>query len=96
MTDKNLKFNYDSIVKEINYTKIEKLILKYTGYGSLNTHSIYGNKNFLIIEMKDGEKFSFEILIRNKKQKENLKNIIDTRFSVEQFELRKMQTRCEF
>lgn len=72
MNKTNLEFNYKGIEKELSYNTIEKLTLKYTGYGSWNAPSIFGNKNYLIIEIKDNKKFSFEILIRNKQHKETL------------------------
>lgn len=92
----NLAFPYKGIDREINYSTIEKLSLKYTGYGSWNAHSIYGNKNYLIIEIKDEEKFSFEILIRNKKHKDTLRKILDTKLLDTQFEFIKLKSICEY
>jgi hypothetical protein len=59
------------------WSAIDNMRLQYSGYGSWWSHSIYGNKNYLLITTKDGEKFDLEILIRNKEHKKVLKKIFD-------------------
>ncbi len=63
--------------KTIPYEDIEEIYLKYMGYGSWWSHSIYGNKNYITITEKSGDKYDFEILIRDEKSKNNLKIIFD-------------------
>ncbi len=47
-------------------------------YGSWTTHFIFGNKNYLKITEKSGEKSDLEILIKNKNSKDNLKRILNS------------------
>lgn len=66
----------DGAIRSLSWSAIESVRLQYSGYGSWWSHSIYGNKNYLLITTVEGERFNLEILIRNKIHKENLKELL--------------------
>lgn len=72
--------------KNIPLSELENVYLKYMDYGSWTTHSIFGNKNYLSITEKSGKKYNFEILIRNKNSKNDLKKILNSPEFYEKFD----------
>lgn len=66
----------EGAIWSFSWSAINNVVLQYSGYGSWWSHSIYGNKNYLLITTEDGEKFDLEILVRNKKYKEELKELL--------------------
>ena len=66
-------------------------------YGSWTTHSILRKKNYLRITEKSGKKYDFEILIRNKDSKNDLKRILNSPEYYEKFDFVKGgNSRTEF
>ena len=72
--------------KNIPLSELENVYLKYMDYGSWTTHSIFGNKNYLSITEKSGNKYNFEILIRNRNSKNDLKRILNSPEFYEKFD----------
>ena len=92
-----IKFELNGVEKTIQLKELDNIFLKYTDYGSWTTHSIYGNKNYLKIINKNGEKYDFEILIRNKKMKDDFKAFINNTGIYEKFDFIKISnSRTEF
>ncbi|MBA6153061.1 hypothetical protein [Gelidibacter maritimus] len=87
----------DGLTKNITLNQLEKIYLKYTDYGSWSTHSIFGNKNYIEITETSGEKYNFEILIRNRTSKNDLERILNGVEFQEKFALRQLKnSRTEF
>ena len=79
ISDNKFKIMVEGHQKEILFSDIKSLFLKYSGYGSFwRSHSIYGNKNYLILIDKNNSKTELEVLIKNKAEKEKLKSILNT------------------
>ena len=92
-----IKFELNGVEKTIQLKELDNIFLKYTDYGSWTTHSIYGNKNYLKITNINGEKYDFEILIRNKKMKDGFKAILNNTGIYEKFDFVKISnSRTEF
>ncbi len=92
-----MKIELNGVEKNIKLNELENIFLKYTDYGSWTTHSIYGNKNYLKITNKNGEKYNFEILIRNKKMKNDFKSLLKNTGLIEKFDFIKISnSRTEF
>ena len=71
--------------------------MKYIGYGSWTSHSIFGNKNYVTITEKSGDKYDFEILIKNRTSKNVLKKILSSPEFQEKFDIVKISnSRTEF
>ena len=51
--------------KNIPLSELENVYLKYMDYGSWTTHSIFGNKNYLSITEKSGNKYNFFVILSN-------------------------------
>ncbi|MEA1787750.1 hypothetical protein U1E44_16760 [Arenibacter sp. GZD96] len=73
-----IEFIENGEIKSIALNELENIYLKYMDYGSWTTHSIFGNKNYLEITEKSGKKYDFEILIRNRTSKNDLKSILNS------------------
>ena len=92
-----IEFNQNDENKNIPLNELEKIYLKYMDYGSWTTHSIFGNKNYLRITEKSGNKYDFEILIRNRNSKNELKRILNSPEFYEKFDFMKGgNSRTEF
>jgi|GEM_PF-2563268 len=92
-----IEFKVGDKNKNIPLNELENIFLKYMDYGSWSTHSIYGNKNYLKITEKSGSKYDFEILIRNKNSKNDLKVILNSPEFYEKFDFMKDgNSRTEF
>jgi hypothetical protein len=76
LSEKLITVGLNGIEKDIKLNELESIFLKYMDYGSWETHSIYGNKNYLKITNKNGEEYNFEILLRNKKMKTDFKSAL--------------------
>lgn len=97
LSEKYISINLDGIENKIEINEIESIFLKYMGYGSWTTHSIYGNKNYLKIVNKNGENYNFEILLRDKKMKNEFKNVLNNIEINEKFNFTKINnSRTEF
>ncbi len=97
MSENIIKFELNGVEKTIQLKELDNIFLKYTDYGSWTTHSIYGNKNYLKITNKNGEKYNFEILIRNKKMKNDFKSLLKNSGLIEKFDFIKISnSRTEF
>ncbi|WP_396601655.1 hypothetical protein [Algibacter sp. R77976] len=97
ISEKYISINLDRIENKIGINEIESIFLKYMGYGSLTTHSIYGNKNYLKILKKNGENYNFEILLRDKKMKNEFKNVLNNIEINEKFNFTKINnSKTEF
>ncbi|MDO6744197.1 hypothetical protein Q4553_06395 [Tenacibaculum soleae] len=77
ISTERIEFNLNHKNKNISLNELENVYLKYMDYGSWKTHSIFGNKNFLRITEKSEKKYDFEILIKNKDSKNDLKRILN-------------------
>jgi hypothetical protein len=78
ISNSNIKANINNNETIFKSHNIKSIYLKYSGYGSWwKNHSIYGNKNYLIIIDRDNSREKFEILIKNKEEKERLKSILN-------------------
>lgn len=78
ISDSKFKIEVEGQDREILLSDINSLFLKYSGYGSFwKSHTIYGNKNYLIIIDKTNSKTELEILIKNKAEKEKSKSILN-------------------
>lgn len=62
--------------RSFSFSEVKDLTLKYKGYGSWWGHSIYGNKNYLVLTTEADEKLEMEILIKNREHKKLLKEIL--------------------
>nr|WP_299036258.1 hypothetical protein [uncultured Tenacibaculum sp.] len=92
-----IEFKMSDNNKNIPLNELENIYLKYMDYGSWSTHSIFGNKNYLKITEKSGNKYDFEILIRNKNSKNDLKRILNSPEFYEKFDFIKGgNSRTEF
>jgi hypothetical protein len=92
-----IEFNQNDENKNIPLNELENIYLKYMDYGSWTTHSIFGNKNYLRITEKSGNKYDFEILIRNRNSKNELKRILHSPEFYEKFDFMKGgNSRTEF
>lgn len=79
------------INKVIPFDQLEAIVLKYSGYGSWNAHSICGNKNFLQIKDKDDHTHDLEILLKNRSSKNIFKRIMNVDELSEKFRWSKMK-----
>lgn len=92
-----IEFNQNKENKKIPLYELENIYLKYMDYGSWTTHSIFGNKNYLRITEKSGNTYDFEILIRNRNTKNDLKRILNSPEFYEKFDFMKVgNSRTEF
>tara|TARA_R110002126_G_scaffold78629_1_gene195613 strand:- start:3036 stop:3557 length:522 start_codon:yes stop_codon:yes gene_type:complete len=92
-----IEFKVDDDNKNIPLNELENIYLKYMDYGSWSTHSIFGNKNYLRITEKSEKKYDFEILLRNKNSKNDLKKILNSPEFYEKFDFMKDgNSRTEF
>lgn len=92
-----IEFNQNNENKKIPLYELENIYLKYMDHGSWTTHSIFGNKNYLSITEKSGNTYDFEILIRNRNTKNDLKRILNSPEFYEKFDFMKVgNSRTEF
>lgn len=77
--------------KTITLNQLDNILLKYTDYGSWSTHSRFGNKNYIEITEKSGEKHMFEILLRNRASKNDFERILNSPAFHEKFEFRQLK-----
>ncbi|MFD1292395.1 hypothetical protein ACFQ5N_00990 [Lutibacter holmesii] len=97
ITTDRIEFNKNGVNKIITLNELESIYLKYMDYGSWTSHSIFGNKNYLKITEKSGNNYYFEILLRNKNSKNDLKKILNSSEYNEKFDFIKIGTsRTEF
>jgi hypothetical protein len=97
IADTSINLRLDESQDTLLFNELDNIVLKYTGYGSWWTHSIYGNKNYLEIACKNGEDYKLEILLRNRSVKNDFKAFLNTEALHEKFQLKKMKnTTCEF
>ncbi|WP_445749560.1 hypothetical protein [Polaribacter sp.] len=97
LSEKHITIEINGVEKNIKLNELESIFLKYMDYGSWKTHSIYGNKNYLKITTKNGEKYNFEILLRNKEMKTEFKSALNNFELNEKFEFVKINnSRTEF
>ena len=76
ISSEGIEFQHNNDTKSFDLEAVENVFLKYQDYGSWKTHSIFGNKNHIIITTKEGKRFAFEILIENKSVKDQFKQIV--------------------
>lgn len=97
INEKHILLYLNGTENKIELNEIESIFLKFMGYGSWTSHSIYGNKNYLKIINKNGDKYNFEILLKNKKMKNEFKSVLNTLEINEKFNFTKMNnSRIEF
>ena len=97
ISEKLITIELNGIEKKIKLNELENIFLKHMDYGSWTTHSIFGNKNYLRITERTGDKYEFEILIRNKNSKNDLKRILNSPEFYEKFDFTKVgNSRTEF
>jgi hypothetical protein len=75
--EKHILIYLNETETKIELNEIESIFLKYMGHGSWIGHSIYGNKNYLKIINKNRDKYNFEILLRDKKMKNEFKSVLN-------------------
>ena len=92
LSTEKIEFEENGKNKSISLNELENVYLNYMDYGSWKTHSIYGNKNYIIITDKAGNRYNFEILIRNKDSKDELKSVLNSPEYYEKFNLTKVPT----
>ncbi|MCM4159903.1 hypothetical protein FHG64_05510 [Antarcticibacterium flavum] len=78
LDNENIEIYKEGRIRSFPWSAIDNVRLQYSGYGSWWSHSIYGNKNYLLITTGEGEKMDLEILVKNKKHKEELKEILNS------------------
>lgn len=66
----------DGAISSFEWEEIEHVRLQFSGYGSWWSHTIYGNRNYLLLTTEEAERFDLEILIKNRKHKEDLKELL--------------------
>ncbi|EAR12562.1 hypothetical protein PI23P_08050 [Polaribacter irgensii 23-P] len=88
--EKHISIYSNGTENKIELNEIKSIFLKYMGYGSWLGHSIYGNKNFLKIINKNGNEYNFEILLRDKKMKNDFKSVLKNIGINEKFDFTKM------
>ena len=97
ISTEKIEFEINGVNKSIPLNELENIYLKYMDYGSWTTHSVFGNKNYLKITEKSGEQYDFEILIRNRNAKNELKDILNISEFQEKFDFIKVNnSRTEF
>ncbi len=97
ISTEKIEFDVNGVNKSIPLNELENVFLKYMDYGSWTTHSIFGNKNYLKLTEKSGEQCDFEILIKNRDSKNDLKRILNSEKYYEKFDFIKVgNSRTEF
>ncbi|RXJ50661.1 hypothetical protein [Gelidibacter gilvus] len=97
ISDNVIHIEKDGLNKNVPLNQLENIYLKYTDYGSWSSHSIYGNKNYIAITETSGEKYNFEILIRNRASKNDMERILNSPVFHEKFDFRQLKnSRTEF
>jgi hypothetical protein len=97
ISTQKVDFKKNGLNKSIELNELESIYLKYMDYGSWTTHSIFGNKNYITITEKSGNRYDFEILIKNKTSKNKLKKILNGPEFYEKFDMVKVNnSRTEF
>ena len=97
ISTEKIDFEKEGLNKSIALNELQNIYLKYMDYGSWTTHSIFGNKNYVTITEKSGDKYDFEILIKNMTSKNDLKKILNSPEFYEKFDVVKMNnSRTEF
>lgn len=76
-------FNIQGVLNTLGVSELENLSLNYLDYGSWSSHSLYGNKNKLTITTTAGATYNFEILIKNKEAKDQLKQLLNSEELIE-------------
>lgn len=94
-TSINLRLNETQY--RISIYELDSIILKYSGYGNWWTHSIYGNKNYIEIAGKNEQKYSLEILLKNRSAKNEFKAFLNNEALHEKFQcIKTKNSTCEF
>ena len=97
ISTEKIEFDINGLNKSIPLNELEYVYLKYMDYGSWTTHSVFGNKNYLKLAEKSGKQYDFEILIRNRSSKNDLKRILNSEEYYEKFDFMKIgDSRTEF
>lgn len=97
ISTEKIEFSDNRAHKSITPSNLEAICLKYMDYGGWTTHSLFGNKNYLTITEKSGDKYIFEILIRNRTSKNDLKRVLNSPEFYEKFDVIKANnSRTEF
>lgn len=97
ISTEKIEFDINGLNKSIPLNELENVSLKYMDYGSWTTHSVFGNKNYLKLTEKSGEQSDFEILIKNRNSKNDLKRILNSEEYHEKFDFMKgRNSRTEF
>ncbi|KPM30221.1 Hypothetical protein I595_3290 [Croceitalea dokdonensis DOKDO 023] len=97
ISTEKIEFDINGLNNSIPLNELENVYLKYMDYGSWTTHSVFGNKNYLKLTEKSGKKYDFEILIRNRNSKNDLKRILNSEEYYEKFDFMKGgNSRTEF
>ena len=97
ISNEKIEFENSGVNKSIALNELKNIYLKYMDYRSWTTHSIFGNKNYVKITEKSGQQYDFEILIRNRTAKNDLKNILNSSEFYEKFDIIKVNnSRTEF
>ncbi|MFK7833087.1 MAG: hypothetical protein AB8B52_07415 [Winogradskyella sp.] len=87
ITKAHIAVEKNDLNKHIALEQLEHIGLNYLDYGSWATHSIYGNKNYLEITETSGDTHKFEILIKNRRHKNDLKTILRSPEFDEKFDI---------
>ena len=97
ISTEKIEFDINGLNNSIPLNELENVYLKYMDYGSWTTHSVFGNKNYLKLTEKSGKQYDFEILIRNRNSKNDLKRILNSEEYYEKFDFMKGgNSRTEF
>ncbi|SFC93921.1 hypothetical protein SAMN04487907_1183 [Zunongwangia mangrovi] len=97
ISTEKIEFDINGLNKSIPLNELEYVYLKYMDYGSWTTHSVFGNKNYLKLAEKSGKQYDFEILIRNRSSKNDLKRILNSEEYYEKFDFMKIgDSKTEF
>jgi len=97
ISTEKIEFDINGLNKSIPPNELEYVYLKYMDYGSWTTHSVFGNKNYLKLAEKSGKQYDFEILIRNRSSKNDLKRILNSEEYYEKFDFMKIgDSKTEF
>ena len=58
ISTEKIDYEKEGLSKSIALNELQNIYLKYMDYGSWTTHSIFGNKNYVTITEKSGDKYN--------------------------------------
>lgn len=78
LSDTNLSFTINGEATDIPIQDLTEFNLSYIGYGGWARITRHGNKNYINLVTNTGKSHKFEILLKNKEAKDELKAILSS------------------